>query len=67
MEASQMRSKIKDLYPSVNWKKRVDGMEDNQVMAIYYRALEHGDFDRSKKRYKAQGKQIDIFEYMEGK
>lgn len=66
MKVTDMRMKIKDVYPGPTWSIRVDGMNDNQVIAIYHTFLENNMFEKVKKarKLKAEGHQITIWEYL---
>lgn len=33
---SQMKTLLYSKYPSKRWKKRIDGMSDSQIIAIWY-------------------------------
>ena len=37
MNADQMREELKKAYSSDSWQKKVEGMSDSQVIAIYKR------------------------------
>lgn len=39
MSTELMREAIKKVYPGEKWKKKVEKMSDNQVIAIYYKML----------------------------
>lgn len=46
MYIEQMRKALEDVYPVERWLHKVSKMSDNQVMAVYYRFLYSGKFDR---------------------
>lgn len=33
---NQMKTRLYSNYPSKRWKKRIDGMSDSQIIAIWY-------------------------------
>ena len=49
VDVDYARSVVKQMYPADTWRRRVRGMSDEQVLAIYYRHEE----DRAKKRFSA--------------
>jgi hypothetical protein len=40
MSIEQMRKAIEKVYPGDKWKKRVDKMSPNQILAVYNRMLD---------------------------
>ena len=46
MYVEQMRKALEDVYPVDRWLHKVSRMSDEQVMAVYYRFLYSGKFDR---------------------
>lgn len=50
MTVQQMRNKIISVYEGMAWRRRVENMPDDQVIAIYYRFLEDGKFNQPKKK-----------------
>lgn len=46
MYIEQMRKALEDVYPVDRWLHKVSRMSDEQVMAVYYRFLYDGKFDR---------------------
>lgn len=48
VDANYARSVVKQMYPNDTWRRRVRGMSDEQVIAIYYRWEE----DREERKYK---------------
>ena len=46
MKICRMREAISDVYPGEAWKKRVDNMLDDQVLAIYNSFSERGMFNK---------------------
>lgn len=46
MYIEQMRKALEDVYPAERWRHRVSKMSDGQVMAVYYRFLYSGEFER---------------------
>lgn len=45
MTAQQMREKIAKVYKGPQWQRKVDCMDDSQVIAIYHSFLNKGKFD----------------------
>ena len=68
MRIASMRKAIANVYNSPRWSNRVARMPDNQVIAIYYRFLEQGRFERVDPKSVSEEKnhQITIFEYLNG-
>lgn len=52
MEVDEMRTKIMSVYPFFTWQDRVRHMKNDQVIAIYYKFLKDGKFDKKKKKGK---------------
>lgn len=46
LSVDEMRQEIKKAYPGVGWARKVSCMYDAQVIAIYYKFLADGKFDR---------------------
>lgn len=46
ISVESMRTSISKLYDSWIWRERVKKMPDKQVMAIYYKSLESGKFNK---------------------
>ena len=44
MKTGQMRHEISKVYKSTWWQKKVKKMNENQVIAIYYKFLANGKF-----------------------
>ena len=42
MNAVDMRDWVKSAYPGPNWKKKVDKMPDDQIIALYYSLVKQG-------------------------
>ena len=42
MTIQQMKDAIVDVYATKSWRRKVDNMYDDQVIAIYYNFLERG-------------------------
>ena len=42
MEVYQMRDRIIEAYPGPNWKKKVDKMSDQQIIALFYSLVKQG-------------------------
>lgn len=45
MKVNNMRELVADVYKGDGWKKKVDKMSDEQVVAIYYKFLNQGKFE----------------------
>lgn len=61
MSIEQMRQALKEKTKysnSINWHRKVDGMSDNQVYAVYMRMLNAGELSRGK--YINDGIQLKI-------
>lgn len=53
MYVDQMRKALEDVYPVDRWLHKVSRMSDEQVMAVYYRFLYDGRFDKaSRERFR---------------
>ena len=50
MTVNQMAAKIISVYPNEAWRRKVNLMSDNQIIAIYYKFLETGKFDQKPAR-----------------
>lgn len=46
MKICRMREAISDVYPGEAWKRRVENMLDDQVLAIYNSFAQRGMFDK---------------------
>ena len=44
MTVNQMRHDISKVYSGVKWKRKVENMSDNQVIAVYYKFERSGKF-----------------------
>lgn len=51
MHVNNMRELVTDVYKGEGWKKKVDKMSDEQVIAIYYKFLKQGKFEESAKSF----------------
>ena len=51
MKTGQMRHEISKVYKGVRWQKKVKKMNENQVIAIYYRFLVNGKLKAPPKVY----------------
>lgn len=49
MTVTNMRSAIADVYPNRKWEKKVEKMHDDQVIALYYKFLNNGSFEKKEK------------------
>lgn len=63
MSVEQMRAKISEVYESDRWRRRVQLMPDNQVIAIYRTMRNRGQLNQKKrKRSKVYFQQISMFD-----
>lgn len=46
MTIQQMKDAIRKVYDTASWKRKVDNMYDDQVVAIYYNFSERGILDK---------------------
>ena len=51
MKTEQMRHEISKVYKGAGWQKKVKKMNENQVIAIYYKFLANGKLKASPKAY----------------
>lgn len=42
MNVNQMRARVSECYPGPRWAKKVQQMNDDQVIAIFYRLSKKG-------------------------
>lgn len=61
MTVQQMRRDIAKVYDGASWKRRVENMPDDQVIAIYYKFLHSGKFYQPACNV---GKQLTIADFM---
>ena len=47
MKTEQMRHEISKVYKGAGWQKKVEKMNENQVIAIYYKFLANGKLKAS--------------------
>lgn len=69
MTVEQMRDKISRVYDGQKWKQRVKYMGKRQVIAIYYKFLESGQFEKPEVKKNMSGPnyvQMDIWELLKG-
>ena len=74
MTVQQMKDAIVAVYDTASWKKKVNNMYDDQVIAIYYNFLNRGILDKVLKRerpmspvqteLKENYKQMTIFDFI---
>lgn len=68
MTIQQMKDAILNVYDTKSWKKKVDNMYDDQVVAIYYNFLERGILDKvlRKERPKSVNKSepVEVYEQL---
>lgn len=63
MSVEQMRAKISEVYESDRWRRRVQLMPDNQVIAIYRTMQNRGQLNqRKRKKSKVYFQQISMFD-----
>lgn len=64
MTVEAMRAKIGEVYEGDRWRRRVQLMPDNQVIAVYRTMRDRGQFARRKGRSKGkvQYQQISMFD-----
>lgn len=64
MTVESMRAKIGEVYDSDRWRRRVQLMPDNQVIAVYRTMRDRGQLDRRKlkKKSKVLFQQISMFD-----
>lgn len=51
MKTEQMRHEISKVYKGAGWQKKVKKMNENQVIAIYYKFLANGKLKAPPKAY----------------
>lgn len=54
MTVSQMRTAIAGAYEGPRWKLRVANMPEHQVIAVYYKFLNDGKFEKKKRPKKEE-------------
>lgn len=54
MTVEQMRKHVMLVYDNITWKRRVEKMRDNQVMALYFTFLEQGKLHSKNKPIRHQ-------------
>jgi len=69
MTINQMRERMSHVYAGPIWRSRVQGMSDNQVVAIYKRMERDGVFEKLKKQARRKKKepiceQLTIFDLL---
>lgn len=64
MTVEAMRAKISDVYESDRWRRKVQLMPENQVIAIYRTMRDRGQFTHRKKKKKSKVlfQQISMFD-----
>lgn len=60
------RAKISEVYPSDNWRLRVQQMSANQVAAIYKSMLDRGVFAKKIIKEEPVCRQMTIFDFKDG-
>ena len=63
MDIYDMRAAITSVYPNATWRDRVAKMYDDQVIAIYYKFLRDGKFDKKPRKDVVKG-QISVFDFV---
>lgn len=64
MTVEAMREKLMTLYGPA-WQEKARGFPDKQVIAVYYKFLETGAFD--KKKLENDGIQLSMYDYISQK
>ena len=67
-----MKDKVASAYSGASWQYKVyHQMRDNQIVALYFKFLQDGTFDRQKQRKKVEreneknsGHQMNIFDWL---
>ena len=59
-----MRNEIEKVYPGDSWKRKVALMDDNQVIAVYYKFLNSGKFAAKPVCKKPEPHQITFDEWL---
>ena len=75
VDIQTMKEKVASAYPGAGWKYRVyHQMKHDQIVALYFRFLQDGTFEKAKKRKKVEkenekinGNQINIFDWIKSK
>jgi hypothetical protein len=62
MLVGDMRKKVKSVYANPTWDKKVDGMPDRQIIAIFYNMEEKGKFKKKEEKTTDSYKQINLFD-----
>ena len=65
MTIQQMKDAIARVYRTESWQKKVDGMYDNQVIAIYYDFLNRGILDKVLRKEKPKEKHEPVEQYQQ--
>lgn len=50
MTVDNMRAAILEVYPGGKWRRKVEKMHDDQVIAVYYKFLNTGGFEKKEKK-----------------
>lgn len=66
MTPELMRKEIKKVYNNKKWSSKVDRMLDNQVMAIYFRMLKDGKFEKKESEKPQIGRQLTFNDILKG-
>jgi hypothetical protein len=64
MVIDQMRNEIEKVYPGDSWKRKVALMDENQVIAVYYKFLHDGKFEPEPLPRKPRAHQMTFDEYI---
>lgn len=65
MTVQQMKDAIVNVYRTESWRKKVENMYDNQVIAIYYDFLNRGILDKVLRREKPKEKCTSDVQYQQ--
>ena len=72
MSINQMRAAIAEVYTGNKWKRKVEKMHDDQIIAVYYKFLKNGKFEqhepeiRDKKKMREPRKEVPSFDSWHG-
>ncbi len=63
-DIEKMRLAISQVYPNTRWAIKCQNMPTRQVVAIYLKMKEKGEFDGRRKRVKTRRKEIESYHQM---
>ena len=74
MTIQQMKNAILNVYETTSWRKKVENMYDDQIVAIYHNFSERGILDKVlrkerpksdyERKYKENNQQLTIFDFI---